>query len=244
MIAREKQEKFSSVLATSSDMLGPIKGEPLQKGCVNNMNSRIGAWLVMGLGAWVLSASAQAPSGRIATVDLNRVFNEYYKTPMAQGKLKETVDSYTKEQDEMMATYKKGIDELNKLREEQEKSEYTAEVREQKRKAVAEKLAETQKQQRDIEDYRASHQKILQEQTQRMRQTILKEINEVIGKEARDQNYMMVLDKSGNTLNGVPALIFSQDSLEITDDVVKILNKSQLKTTESPKPAEKKGDKK
>lgn len=208
------------------------------------MNSKIGALIVIGFGVMALSASAQAPIGRIATVDLNKVFNDYYKTPMAQSKLKETVDSYTKEQDEMMANYKKGIDELNKLREEQEKSEYTAEVREQKRKAVAEKLTETQKLQRDIEDYRASHQKILQEQTQRMRQTILKEINDVIGKEARDQGYQLVIDKSGNTLNGVPMVIFSQDSLEITDDIVKVLNKNQPKTTETPKPAEKKGDKK
>jgi outer membrane protein len=208
------------------------------------MNKKIGALIVVGFGVWALGASAQAPIGRIATVDLNKVFNEYYKTPMAQSKLKETVDSYTKEQDEMMTNYKKGIDELNKLREEQEKSEYTAEVREQKRKAVAEKLTDTQKLQRDIEDYRASHQKILQEQTQRMRQSILKEINDVISKEAGNQGYQLVIDKSGNTLNGVPMVIFSQDSLEITDDIVKILNKNQPKTTEAPKPAEKKGDKK
>ncbi len=208
------------------------------------MNSKMAVWIVMGLGALVLSASAQGPTGRIVTVDLNKVFSDYYKTPLAQGKLKDTVDSYTKEQDEMMANYKKGIDELNKLREEQEKSEYTAEVREQKRKAVAEKLAETQKLQRDIEDYRASHQKILQEQTQRMRQTIIKEINDIIAKEARDQGYQLVIDKSGNTLNGVPLLVFAQDSLDITDDIVKILNKNQPKTTETPKPAEKKDEKK
>ena len=208
------------------------------------MNRKMGVLIVVGLGAWALAALGQVPVGRIVTVDLNKVFNEYYKTPMAQAKLKDTVDSYTKEQDEMMANYKKGIDELNKLREEQEKSEYTAEVREQKRKAVAEKLADTQKQQRDIQDYRESHQKILQEQTQRMRQTILKEINDVIGREAKDQGYLLVLDKSGNTLNGVPALVYSQDSLEVTDDIVKILNKNQPKTTEAPKPAEKKDEKK
>ncbi|HUI07759.1 MAG TPA: OmpH family outer membrane protein [Verrucomicrobiae bacterium] len=205
------------------------------------MNGKIGAWIAVGIWAVALSASAQG-AGRIVTVDLNKVFNDYYKTPIAQAKLKETVDTFTKEQDEMMANYKKGIDELNTLREEQEKSEYTAEVREQKRKAVAEKLAETQKLQRDIEDYRASHQKILQEQTQRMRQTILKEINDVISKEAGDQGYQLVLDKSGNTLNGVPAVIYSQDSLEITDDIIKILNKNQPKTTETPQPAEKKGN--
>ena len=191
-----------------------------------------------------LTASAQAPTGRIVTVDLNKVFNEYYKTPIASAKLKETADSFNKEHEEMLANYKKQIDELNKLRDEQDKPEYTPEVREQKRKAVADKLADTQKVQRDIDEYRAGHRKILEEQTQRMRQTILKEINDIITKEARDAGYQLVLDKSGNTLNGVPAIVFSQDTLEITDDIVKILNKNQPKTAETPKPAEKKDNKK
>ena len=212
------------------------------------MNRKIAVWIVSGIWALALSASAQGPSGRTVTIDLNKVFNDYYKTPVATAKLKDTVDSYKKEHDDMLAGYKKQIDELNKLREEQDKSEYTAEVREQKRKAVAEKLADTQKLQRDIEEYDTSHQKILQEQTQRMRQTIVKEISDIVAKEAQNQGYQLVLDKSGNTLNGVPALVFSQDNLDITGDIVKILNKNQPKTTEAPKPVvkkdEKKGDKK
>jgi len=194
---------------------------------------------VMTLGL-AFTASAQAPAGRIVTVDLNKIFNDYYKTPIASAKLKETADSFNKELDDTLANYKKGIDELNKLREDQDKPEYTAEVREQKRKAVADKLAETQKMQRDIDDYRTTHRKILDEQVQRMRQTILKEINDVITKEARDAGYQLVLDKSGNTLNGTPSIIFSQDSLEITDDITKILNKNQPKATDTPKPTEKK----
>ena len=191
-----------------------------------------------------LAASAQVPTGRIVIVDLNKVFTDYYKTPIASGKLKETADSFNKEHEEMLANYKKQIDELNKLRDEQDKPEYTPEVREQKRKAVADKLADTQKIQRDIDDFRASHRKILEEQTQRMRQTILKEINDVVTKEARDAGYQLVLDRSGNTLNGVPTIVFSQDSLDITDDITKILNKNQPKAAETPKPAEKTGDKK
>lgn len=193
----------------------------------------------------VLTVAAQSsPAGRIVTVDLNKLFTEYYKTPIASAKLKETVESFNKEQEEMVANYKKAIDELNKLRDEQDKPEYTAEVREQKRKAVADKLADTQKLQRDIEEYRNSHRKILEEQTQRMRQTILKEIDDVINKEARDAGYQLVLDKSGNTLNGVSLVVFSQDSIEITDDIIKILNKNQPKTADIPKPADKKDDKK
>jgi len=207
----------------------------------------VAALIAVGVWALALSVSAQGLTGRIVTVDLNKVFNAYYKTPIATAKLKETIDSYRKEHDDMFADYKKQIDELSKLRDEQDKPEYTAEVREQKRKAVAEKLAETQKLQRDIEEYDANHRKILEEQSQRMRQTIVKEITDVVNKEARDQGYQLVLDKSGSTINGVPMVVFSLDTMDITDDIVKILNKNQPKTAESPAPAEKdqkQGDKK
>jgi outer membrane protein len=204
----------------------------------------VGTFITVAALGLAVTASAQVPAGRIVTIDLNKVFNDYYRTPIASAKLKETADSFNKEHDDMMANYKKEIDELNKLRDDQDKPEYTTEVRDQKRKAVADKLTETQKMQRDIDDYRTSHRKILEEQTQRMRQTILKEIQDVIDKEARDAGYQLVIDKSGNTLNGVPVLVFSQDQLEITDDIVKVLNKNQPKGAEAPTPAGSKGDKK
>jgi Skp family chaperone for outer membrane proteins len=199
---------------------------------------------MMMLGAaigWTSIANGQAPTGRTVTVDLNKIFNEYYKTPIASAKLKDTAEQYNKEHDEMLAQYRKQVDELNKLRDEQDKSEYTPEIREQKKKAFQEKIAETQKTQREIEDYRTSHRQILDQQTQRMRQGILKEITDVITKEARDQGYGFVFDKSGNTLNGVPTIVFSQDGLEITDDIIKSLNKNR--PADLPKAEEKKTDK-
>ena len=208
------------------------------------MKNTIIAFVAMSSVALAFTASAQAPAGRIVIVDLNKVFTDYYKTPIASAKIKDTAESFNKELNEMVDNYKKEIEELNKLREDQDKPEYTAEVREQKRKAVSEKLAETQKIQRDLEEYRTSHGKILQEQQLRMRQTIVKEIQDVIDKEARDAGYQLVLDKSGTTANAVPTILFSQDSLDITDELIKVLNKNQPKATEAPKPAEKKDNKK
>jgi len=199
-------------------------------------------FVTAGIVALSTTAFPQVPSGRIVLVDLNRVFIEYYKTPIASAKLKETIESYNKEQEELRTQLRKGIDELTKLREEQEKTEYTPEVREQKKKAVQEKLSETQKAQRDLEEYQHSHQQILDQQRDRMRQTILGEIKDVISKEAKDAGYTLVFDKSGNTLNGIPTVVYSQDSMDITDDIIKKLNKNQPKTTETPKPEQKKSE--
>lgn len=185
------------------------------------------------------AALAQVQSGRIVTIDLNKTFNEYYKTPIASAKLKDTAEQYNKEHLELMEQYHKQVDELNKLREDQDKSEYTAEVRQQKRKQVEDKLAETQKLQREIEDYRTSHRQLLDSQTQRMRLGILKEIKEIIMKESRDRGYGVVFDKSGNTANGEPTIIYSQESIDITDDILQIINKN--KPADAPKTDSKSG---
>jgi outer membrane protein len=188
-------------------------------------------------------ANAQSSSSRIVCVDLDRIFNEYYKTPLATAKLKETAEGYTKELEDMLAKFRKETEALNKLREEQDKTEYTTEVREQKKKAVQDKLTEVSKLQRDIEDYKRSHQQELERQTQRMRQGIIKEITDVVSKEARDAGYLYVLDKSGRTLNGVPAVVYAQDSHDITEDILKVLNKNAPKLAE-PAPAKKTEEKK
>ncbi len=179
-------------------------------------------------------ASAQVASGRMVTVDLNKVFNEYYKTPIASAKLKDTAEVLNKENEALVTKYRQLIEELNKLRDDAEKPEFTAEVKEQKKKAIQEKLADTQKVQREIEEFRRTNQRELEAQTQRMRQTILKEIIEVVAKEAKDAGYTYVFDKSGNTLNGVPGIVYSQESADITEAIVKILNRNAPKT-EAPK---------
>jgi outer membrane protein len=178
---------------------------------------------------------AQIQSGRIVVIDLNKVFNEYYKTPIASAKLKDTAEQYNKEHEDMMANYRKLVDELNKLREDQDRPEYTPEIREQKKKAIQDKLTETQKNQREIEEYRSTHKQMLDQQTQRMRQGILKEIKDIIQKESRDAGYSLVFDKSGNTANGEPTIIYNQEALDITEDILKILNKN--KPADAAKPA-------
>ena len=191
-------------------------------------------------------AFAQAPGGRIVTIDLNRLFTEYYKTPTASQKLKDTAEQYNREYEELRTQFRKLVDELNKLRDEQDKTEYTAEVREQKQKALQEKLAQTKTMQGNIEEYQTSHRQMLDQQTQRMRQNILKEVKDIVLKESRDAGYGLVFDKSGNSLNQEPLLLYSQDAFDITEDILKILNKNKPVETPkaddkgSPKPAEKK----
>jgi outer membrane protein len=192
---------------------------------------KLAVWMIVVCGlALATTTWAEGPSGRIVMVDLNRLFNEYYKTPIELKKLRDIRESSSNEESAMIADYRKLSDELVKLRDESEKPEYAAEVKEQKRKALADKLTQIQKSQQDIEEFRRTRAKAYDEQRTLRQGNILKEMTDAIQKIARDAGYMMVLDKSGVTANGVPSVLFSQNAMDVTDDVLKVLNKNAPKT--------------
>lgn len=190
----------------------------------------VSAVVALCIGGIAGTALGQGSSGRIAIVDFSKIFNEYHKTKAATDKLKETFESYQKELEGMRADYSKITEELAKLREDAERPDYSAEVKEQKRKALQEKLVETQKRDKAIADFGRTHQQLHEEQRQRMRTAILQEIKDVIAKESRSLNFLIVFDKSGITGNGVSSIMFHQESLDITEDILRILNRNAPKT--------------
>ena len=191
---------------------------------------KLAVWAVVCGLALATTAWAEGPSGRIVTVDLNRLFNEYYKTPIELKKLQEMRESNSNDESAMLTEYRKLNDELVKLRDESEKPEYTPAVKEQKRKAMADKLDQIKKSQQDIEEFRRVRLKAYDEQRALRQGNVLKDINDAIDKIARDAGYLMVFDKSGVTGNGVPSIVFSQSSMDVTDNILKVLNKNAPKT--------------
>ena len=62
----------------------------------------------------VSGANARAEM-KVGTVDLERVLKEYSKTKEAEAKLNEAKNAAKKEYDERAESYKKALDEINKL---------------------------------------------------------------------------------------------------------------------------------
>ena len=52
---------------------------------------------------------------KIGTVDMNKIFSAYYKTKDAEARINEARNSAKQELDERMDTYKKNLDDINKL---------------------------------------------------------------------------------------------------------------------------------
>ena len=196
-------------------------------------------YLLLTLAAAVLgSASASAQNIKVGTVDMKKVFESYYKTKDAEAKINEARNGAKKELEDRMDVAKKTLDEVKKLDEEIAKPELSKEAKEQKSKVRTEKATELQNMDREIREFQQSREKQLQEQSVRMRAGIVEDINKVVADKVKADNFDVVLDKSGPSLNGVPIVLYARDSYEFTDAVVTGLNKNKGKETPSgDKPA-------
>ena len=197
------------------------------------------------LSAFALPGSAFAQGMKIATVDMNRAFKEYNKTKDAETKINDAKNAAKKEYDDRADSYKKALDEINKLNQQLEAPALSADAKTQKAKERDEKIASIKSMEREINEFRQTREKQLQEQAVRMRDGIVKEITDVVMEKVKSDNMDLVFDKSGLSLNGVPTLIFARDNMDFTNDLIATLNKpgrldnkpvgSPAKATATPK---------
>ena len=171
-----------------------------------------------------LAAFAQG-TVKVGTIDMNRAFKEYNKTKDAEAKINEAKNAAKKEYDDRADSYKKALDEINNLNKQLDSTALSADAKSQRAKERDDKIANIKNMEREINEFRQTRERQLQEQALRMREGIVKEITEVVMDKVKKKSLDLVFDKSGMSLNGVPLLMFAQDSFDFTNDVVADLNK-------------------
>jgi Skp family chaperone for outer membrane proteins len=173
----------------------------------------------------VLPVAVRAQGMKIGTVDMNKTFREYNKTKDAEAKINDAKNQAKKEYDERADAYKKALDDVNNLNKQLEAPALSADAKAQKAKERDDKISNIKNMEREITEFRQTRERQLQEQALRMREGIVKEITDVVMERVKSNNLDLVFDKSGNSLNGVPVLMYSRDSVDFTNDVIAALNK-------------------
>jgi outer membrane protein len=171
-----------------------------------------------------LTASAQGTL-KIGTVDMNRAFKEYSKTKEAEAKINAARDAAKKEFDDRADAYKKALEDVNNLNKQLDAPALSADAKTQKAKDRDDKINNVKNMEREINEFRQTRERQLQEQAMRMREGIVKEITEIVMDRVKAQSMDLVFDKSGMSLNGVPLLMYARDNYDFTNDVVAALNK-------------------
>ena len=168
---------------------------------------------------------------KIGTVDMNKAFKEYNKTKDAEAKINDAKNAAKKEYDERADAYKKALDEINNLNKQLDAPALSADAKTQKAKERDDKIANIKNMEREINEFRQTRERQLQEQALRMREGIVKEITEVVMEKVKTNNLDLVFDKSGMSLNGVPLLMYSRENVDFTGDIITVLNKAGRATS-------------
>jgi outer membrane protein len=168
-------------------------------------------------------ANAQVKFG---TVDMNKVFSEYYKTKDAQAKYAEAEKAANDDLNGRVEVLKKSMQEISQINAEIEKPELSKEARDAKQKDQQAKVAAARTLDREIADFRTAKQKSLQDQFLRMRKDIVEDIMQTVNALVKAKAYDIVFDKSGLSAGAVPVVLFSRDDLDFSQDVITALNKT------------------
>jgi outer membrane protein len=167
------------------------------------------------------SALAQT---KIATVDLKKIFDNYYKKNLAQAAIKERADQLDKDDKGMKEDLQKGSDDYKKLLEQANDQALSTDERDRRKQAADDKFKQLQANKAAIDQFERQAQTTLGEQRQRMRDNILVEIKAAVASKAKAAGDTMVFDTAAETASGTLAIIYSAGENDLTDAVLAQLN--------------------
>jgi outer membrane protein len=167
---------------------------------------------------------ALAAETKIGTVDLRKLFDGFWKTKQAQAQLNTRRAEFDQDDKNQREALKKGGDEYQKLLEQANDQAISADERDRRKQAVADKLKQLQEAKASLDAFGRQAQITLSEQGQRMREKILAEIKSVVASQARAGGYSLIIDAAGETANATTAVLYSSGENDLTDKVLKQLN--------------------
>lgn len=167
------------------------------------------------------------PAVKLVVVDMAKVYDSHYKTEEANAKFR---DAEQKAQEQIEELNKQGqslVDEYKELMEQSKNTVLTPEARSKAEADAQKKLEDVQRKQGEVQNFRTNTQRSLQQRIKTHRDLLLEEITKVVNDLAKAQGATLVVDKSGPTLFGIPSVLYSDPSYDITDAVVKEVNKDR-----------------
>ena len=185
--------------------------------------------LITMLGLALLTTQETQAQGRIATIDLKRVFDGYWKTKQADAALKERAAELDKEHKGMLTDFNKAKEQYKAILTSASDSAISDSERSKKKKDAEESLMNLKGQEESIVKFETQARTTLDEQRRRMRDNILGEVRKTIDGKAKASGYSLVIDVAGESMANTPVVLYTNGENDITDSIL-----SQLNSTAPP----------
>jgi len=175
---------------------------------------------------------------KLATVDLVKLFDNYWKTKQADGALKDLEAELKKELNGLRESHKKLTEDYQKLLADANDQAVSDEERERRKKTAESKLREIKESDETIKGYVTQADERLRLQSRRMRDKIFEEIRGAVSAKAKAGNFALVLDTAAETPRGTPIIVYTNGENDLTANLLQELNATA--PVDVPKPGEKK----
>ena len=170
-----------------------------------------------------LLAGVAGAAEKIMFIDLERVFDGFYKTQLAKSKVEVQQQDIEKEKQVMVDEMNALSAEVDSLKKEARDTTLTDEIRDSKRLLYEERLLTLRAKQKEIEEFTTRRQQQLQVQVTRMSQSIMDEIRQTVVEYAKSEGLQAVIDNSARRA-AIGVFVYTHPDLEITEPILTILN--------------------
>ncbi len=181
---------------------------------------------IAAFGALVLGVSAQ-PAPKILIVDMAKLYDTHYKTLEQNAKI-QADDQKAQEEVEKMNKEGNGlVEEYKALNDQSNNPTLSAEAKSKAQDAAQKKLESIQNKQREVQTFIQNTRNSLGQRLNTFRSLMLEEISKVATDVAKRKGATLLIDKAGPTGIGISSFIYSDPAYDITDDVMKEVNKDR-----------------
>jgi outer membrane protein len=181
---------------------------------------------IAALAAIALGASAQ-PAVKVAVVDMAKLYDTHYKTVEQNAKI-QSDDQKAQEEVEKMNKEGNGlVEEYKALNDQSNNPALSAEAKTKAQEAAQKKLEQIQNKQREVQTFIQNTRNSLGQRLNTFRALMLEEIGKVAADVAKRKGVTLLLDKAGPTAIGISNVLYADAAYEITEDVLKEINKDR-----------------
>ena len=187
---------------------------------------------ILALAAFTSTIYSQE-SLKIATVDMSKTFESYWKTTLSNRQIKERETDFNKIEQGMVDDIKLIQEEYSRLVQSAQDPANAASKREEDSKQARLKAAANDRSLRSLTEYRQNKQRTMGEMRARLSKARVDEIKEIISAKAKQGSYDLVVNSAQND---AALVLYTVGKNDLTKEVIEELNKEAPEEYRTKKP--------
>jgi Skp family chaperone for outer membrane proteins len=180
--------------------------------------------LLMALSFLAAPVRAQTNATRIATIDMLKVSDKYYKWQRAKKALSNEQAALQKDLDDIKNSIDKDTEDYKKLRNMVDDPMITADERHARETQAQEKQNAIGTDQASYKELLNQGQQKLELDLQNLTQKVMEDIQAAVKAKARDRGFSLVLNTASDNLQPNATVLYSSGDNDITEEIIRELN--------------------